>query len=49
MLRAVDAACAEVGVRVLCAYEVTDRHGPGGAKAGLAEPGEREPHGQRQQ
>jgi cytosine/adenosine deaminase-related metal-dependent hydrolase len=30
-------ACAEVGVRVLCAYEVTDRHGPDGAKAGLAE------------
>ena len=30
-------ACAEVGVRVVCAYEVTDRHGPGGAKAGLAE------------
>ena len=30
-------ACAEVGVRVVCAYEVTDRHGPEGAKAGLAE------------
>jgi cytosine/adenosine deaminase-related metal-dependent hydrolase len=30
-------ACAEVGVRVVCAYEVTDRHGPAGAKAGLAE------------
>ena len=30
-------ACAEVGVRVLCAYEVTNRHGPAGAKAGLAE------------
>jgi cytosine/adenosine deaminase-related metal-dependent hydrolase len=30
-------ACAEVGVRVVCAYEVTDRHGPDGAKAGLAE------------
>ena len=30
-------ACAEVGVRVMCAYEVTDRHGPEGAKAGLAE------------
>jgi cytosine/adenosine deaminase-related metal-dependent hydrolase len=26
-----------VGVRVVCAYEVTDRHGPAGAKAGLAE------------
>jgi cytosine/adenosine deaminase-related metal-dependent hydrolase len=24
-------------VRVVCAYEVTDRHGPAGAKAGLAE------------
>ncbi len=24
-------ACAEVGVRVVCAYEVTDRHGPAGA------------------
>jgi cytosine/adenosine deaminase-related metal-dependent hydrolase len=30
-------ACAEVGVRVVCSYEVTDRHGPAGAKAGLAE------------
>ncbi|MPY91825.1 MAG: amidohydrolase family protein [Acidimicrobiia bacterium] len=30
-------ACAEVGVRVVCAYGVTDRHGAGGAKAGLAE------------
>jgi cytosine/adenosine deaminase-related metal-dependent hydrolase len=30
-------ACADVGVRVLCAYEVTDRHGPAGARAGLAE------------
>ncbi|HKE76517.1 MAG TPA: amidohydrolase family protein [Acidimicrobiales bacterium] len=30
-------ACAEVGVRVVCAYEVTDRHGPAGAAAGLAE------------
>jgi cytosine/adenosine deaminase-related metal-dependent hydrolase len=30
-------ACGEVGVRVVCAYEVTDRHGPAGAKAGLAE------------
>jgi cytosine/adenosine deaminase-related metal-dependent hydrolase len=30
-------ACAEVGVRVVCAYEVTDRHGPAGAKAALAE------------
>ena len=30
-------ACAEVGVRVNCAYGVTDRHGPEGAVAGLAE------------
>lgn len=30
-------ACAEVGVRVDCAYGVTDRHGPAGSAAGLAE------------
>src|SRR4051794_18642767 len=30
-------ACHEVGVRVLCCYEVTDRNGLDGAKAGLAE------------
>jgi cytosine/adenosine deaminase-related metal-dependent hydrolase len=36
-LDVIAAACAEVGVRVVCAYEVTDRHGPEGAKAGLAE------------
>ena len=30
-------ACAEVGVRVNCAYGVTDRHGSAGAAAGLAE------------
>lgn len=30
-------ACAEVGVRVSCCYEVTDRNGPAGAAAGLAE------------
>ena len=30
-------ACSEVGVRVVCAYGVTDRHGPDGAKRGLAE------------
>lgn len=30
-------AFAEVGVRVNCAYGVTDRHGPAGAAAGLAE------------
>ncbi len=30
-------ACAEVGVRVNCAYGVTDRHGADGARAGLKE------------
>jgi cytosine/adenosine deaminase-related metal-dependent hydrolase len=30
-------ACDEVGVRVLPAYGITDRHGPTGAKLGLAE------------
>jgi cytosine/adenosine deaminase-related metal-dependent hydrolase len=30
-------ACAEVGVKVICAYGVTDRHGPDGARRGLAE------------
>ena len=30
-------ACAEVGVRVVCAYGITDRHGPEGAQRGLAE------------
>lgn len=30
-------ACAEVGVRVICAYGVTDRHGPDGARRGLEE------------
>lgn len=30
-------ACAEVGVRVVAAYGVTDRHGPDGARRGLAE------------
>jgi cytosine/adenosine deaminase-related metal-dependent hydrolase len=30
-------ACAEVGVRVVCAYGVTDRHGPDGARLGLEE------------
>ena len=30
-------ACAEVGVRVQTAYGVTDRHGPDGARRGLAE------------
>jgi cytosine/adenosine deaminase-related metal-dependent hydrolase len=36
-LDVIAAACTEVGVRVVCSYEVTDRHGPEGAKAGLAE------------
>jgi cytosine/adenosine deaminase-related metal-dependent hydrolase len=36
-LDVITAACAEVGVRVSCAYGVTDRHGLDGAKAGLAE------------
>lgn len=30
-------ACREVGVRVSCAYGITDRHGPDGARRGLAE------------
>lgn len=30
-------ACAEVGVRVVCSYGVTDRHGPDGARRGLEE------------
>jgi cytosine/adenosine deaminase-related metal-dependent hydrolase len=30
-------ACAEVGVRVVCAYGVTDRHGADGAARGLEE------------
>lgn len=30
-------ACAEVGVRVVASYGVTDRHGPDGARQGLAE------------
>lgn len=30
-------ACAEVGVRVVASYGVTDRHGPDGARRGLAE------------
>jgi cytosine/adenosine deaminase-related metal-dependent hydrolase len=36
-LDVIAAACAEVGVRVRCCYEVTDRNGLDGAKAGLAE------------
>jgi cytosine/adenosine deaminase-related metal-dependent hydrolase len=30
-------ACREVGVRVVCGYGVTDRHGPDGARRGLLE------------
>ena len=30
-------ACAEVGIRVVCAYGITDRHGHEGALRGLAE------------
>jgi cytosine/adenosine deaminase-related metal-dependent hydrolase len=30
-------ACEAVGVRVLCCYGITERHGPEGARAGLAE------------
>lgn len=30
-------ACADVGIRVVCCYEVTDRNGTEGARAGLAE------------
>ena len=30
-------ACAEVGVRVVCSYGVTDRHGSEGGRRGLAE------------
>jgi cytosine/adenosine deaminase-related metal-dependent hydrolase len=36
-LDAIAEACAEVGVRVSCCYEVTDRNGADGAKAGLDE------------
>ncbi|HUO45590.1 MAG TPA: amidohydrolase family protein [Acidimicrobiia bacterium] len=36
-LSIVAAACAEVGVRVITAYGVTDRHGADGARRGLAE------------
>jgi len=36
-LDVIAAACAEVGVRGVCCYEVTDRHGTAGAEAGLAE------------
>jgi cytosine/adenosine deaminase-related metal-dependent hydrolase len=36
-LDVIAAACAEVGIRVVCAYGVTDRHGVDGARRGLAE------------
>lgn len=36
-LDVIAAACAQVGIRVACAYEVTDRNGPDGARRGLAE------------
>ncbi|MBN2114730.1 MAG: amidohydrolase family protein [Acidimicrobiia bacterium] len=36
-LETIAAACAEVGVRVLCAYGITDRHGRDGARRGLEE------------
>ncbi len=36
-LDVIAAACSEVGVRVLCAYGVTDRHGSDGALRGLEE------------
>lgn len=36
-LSAIADACGEVGVRVLCAYGVTDRHGRDGVRRGLAE------------
>ena len=36
-LDAIAEACTEVGVRVQCAYGITDRHGPDGARRGLEE------------
>ncbi len=36
-LSVIAAACAEVGVRVIAAYGVTDRHGADGARRGLEE------------
>ncbi len=36
-LQVIADACAEVGVRISCAYGVTDRHGADGARRGLAE------------
>ncbi|HET9060508.1 MAG TPA: amidohydrolase family protein [Acidimicrobiales bacterium] len=36
-LDVIASSCAEVGVRVVCAYGVTDRHGRDGARRGLEE------------
>ena len=36
-LSVIEKACSEVGVRVITAYGVSDRHGPDGAKRGLEE------------
>lgn len=36
-LDVIDQACAEVGVRVVCSYGVTERHGPEAGRRGLAE------------
>jgi cytosine/adenosine deaminase-related metal-dependent hydrolase len=36
-LSVIAAACAEVGVRVVASYGVTDRHGPDGARRGIEE------------
>ncbi len=36
-LDVIAAACADVGVRSVCAYGVTDRHGPVGARRGIEE------------
>ena len=36
-LDVISTACAEVGARVVCAYGVTGRHGPDGARRGLEE------------
>lgn len=36
-LTVIEEACAEVGVRVACAYEVTDRNGSDGATRGIEE------------
>lgn len=36
-LSVIATAVAEVGIRVVCAYGVTDRHGPDNARRGLAE------------